>query len=155
MIKRVTIGDLRITFTAARITKVVGVNSQLDDGRHILMWDFDDTPLQEVKDALRRVQTRFFLSDIYVLLSSVPSNYIAYCFTAKEWRDTVMIITQTEGVDWNFIKYGVYRGRFTLRVSEKHNEKPWLITKLIGYEKANCTVANLNSWVRYETLKGE
>lgn len=154
MIKRITIGDLRLTFTCARITKVVGVNSQLDDSRHILMWDFDEVELDRVKDALRRVQTRFFLSDILILRSSEPNNYIAYCFTAKDWRDTVMILAQTELVDWNFFKYGCYRGHFTLRVSPKKVEKPKLVATLEGYDKPNCSVEDLNSWVRYETLKG-
>lgn len=154
MIKRVTIKDLRLTFTCARITKVIGVNSRLDDERHILMWDFDGIELDRVKEALRRVQARFFLSDILILRSSEPDNYIAYCFTAKDWRDVVMIIAQTELVDWSFFKYGVYRGRFTLRVSPKKVEKPKLVATLDGYELANCSVDELNSWVRYETLKG-
>jgi len=154
MIKRVTIKDLRLTFTAARITKVMGVNSQLDDGSHILMWDFDDVPLDLVKQALSRVQARFFLSDILILRSSEPNNYIAYCFTAKDWRDVVMIIAQTEYMDWNFFKYGVYRGRFTLRVSPKQVEKPYLVARLEGYDKPDCSPEDLNSWVRYETLKG-
>lgn len=154
MIKRITIGDTRVTFTIARITKVIGVNSRLDDGRHILMWDFDDMPLDRVAEALRKVQARYFLSEIYILKSSEPNNYIAYCFTAKEWQEAVEILAQTKGVDENFFKYGVYRGRFTLRVSEKNGERPHLVTKLEGYDLANCSVKELNSWVRYETLKG-
>lgn len=155
MIKRVTIGDIRITFTVARVAKVIGVNSTLESGSHIPMWDFDNVPLDYVKDALRKVQARYFLSDIYILRSSEPDNYIAYCFTAKDWHDVVMIIAQTEYVDWNFFKYGVYRERFTLRVSAKKDGLPYLVAKLDGYDKPNCTPEDLNSWVRYETLKGE
>uniref|UniRef100_A0A6H2A3T7 Uncharacterized protein n=1 Tax=viral metagenome TaxID=1070528 RepID=A0A6H2A3T7_9ZZZZ len=154
MIKRMTVGNVRVTFTIAHITKVVGVNSKLDDDRHILMWDFDNTPLSEVKEALRRVQSRFLLSDIYILRSSEPSNYIAYCFTASDWRRVVEIIAQTEYIDWNFFKYGVYRGRFTLRVSAKNGNIPKLVTRLEGLSLPDCEPPDLHSWVRYETLKG-
>jgi len=153
MIKRVTIGDLRLTFTAARITKVIGVNSQLDDGMHVLMWDFDNVLLRDAGDALRRVQTRYFLSDIYILRSSIPDNYIAYCFSSQDWRKAIEIIAQTEFTDLNFFKYGVYRGRFTLRVSAKKEQRPYLVAKLPGYEQADCFIEELNSWVRYETLR--
>jgi len=77
MIKRLTIGDLRFTFSCARITKVVGVNSELADGNHILMWDFDDVPLDEVQDALMRVQTRYFLSEIVILETRKDKSYNA------------------------------------------------------------------------------
>ncbi|GAI86685.1 unnamed protein product, partial [marine sediment metagenome] len=122
---------------------------------HIPMWDFDNVALDRVKEALRRIQTRFFLSNILILRSSEPDNYIAYCFTARDWREVVAIIAETELVDWNFFKYGVYRERFTLRVSPKRVEKPKLVATLEGYELANCSPEDLNSWVRYETLKGE
>lgn len=154
MIKRITIGDVRITFTVARITKVIGVNSQLEDGRHILMWDFDGHSLESVKSALGTVQARYFLSDIYILETKEHTNYIAYCFTALDWRRVVEIIAQTNLVDWNFIKYGVYRGRFTLRVTSKGGGIPKFVTRLEGYELPNCEVPDLKSWVRYETLKG-
>ena len=155
MIKRITIGDLRLTFTIARITKVIGVNSKLDDGRHILMWDFDDTNLEEVKDALRKIQTRYFLSDIYILETRLRTNFISYCFTACDWRRAVEIIASTQKVDWNFLKYGVYRGHFTLRVSPKNGRIPRKVVTLLGYELPTCSVEELKSWVRYETLKGE
>jgi len=154
MIKRITIGDIRLTFTIARVAKVIGVNSRLDDGRHILMWDFDNTTLEEVKNALRKVQSRYFLSDIFILETKKDTNFIAYCFTALDWRRAVEIIASTQGVDWNFIKYGVYRERFTLRVSPKDRRVPKKVATLEGYELPNCSVKDLNSWVRYETLKG-
>lgn len=154
MIKRVTIGDIRLTFTCARITKVIGVNSRLDDDRHILMWDFDDVPLDKVIEALEVVRHRYWLSDIYILETKKDTNYIAYCFTVLDWHRVVEIIAQTELVDWNFFKYGVYRGRFTLRVTAKNGRTPKFKCKLEGLSMPDCSVDELNSWVKYETLKG-
>uniref|UniRef100_A0A6H2A3G8 Uncharacterized protein n=1 Tax=viral metagenome TaxID=1070528 RepID=A0A6H2A3G8_9ZZZZ len=152
MIKRITVKDIRITLTIAKIAKVVGVNSELDDGNHIVMWDFDDVPLGDVKDALRRVQTRFLLSDILILRSSEPDNYLAYCFTSMDWRRAVMIVAETEHVDYQFFRFGVYRGHFTLRVGPKSKNKPYLVSRLDGYELPDCSVNELDSWVKYETL---
>jgi len=152
MIKKINFGHYRLSLTFYRIAKMIGVNSNLDDGTHILMWDFDDTNLEEVKVALRKVQSRYCLSDIYILETKEHTNYIAYCFTARDWRTVVEIIAQTDLVDWQFFRFGVYRGHFTLRVSPKGDRTPHLVAKLEGFELANCSVKELNSWVRYETL---
>lgn len=152
MIKRITIGNRRLTFTYAKVAKVIGVNSNLEDGRHILMWDFDDTNLEDVKGVLRVVQARYFLSEIYILETKKAMNFIAYCFTAMDWRKAVEIIAQTQLVDWQFFRFGVYRGHFTLRVTPKEDRHIKKVASLVGYELANCTLEDLRSWVRYETL---
>lgn len=152
MIKRLTIGNRRLTFTFARIAKVIGVNSNLEDGRHILMWDFDDVKLEDVKEGLSRIQRRYFLSTIHILETKDNQNYIAYCFTACDWRRAVEIIASTPLTDWQFFRFGVYRGHFTLRVTPKGGRTPHLVTRLEGYELPDCEVDDLKSWVKYETL---
>jgi len=153
MIKRVTIGDIRITFTIARIVKVGGFNSLLTDGNHILMWDFDDTTLRKVKRWLKDIQARFILPRIYVLESSGDVNFMAYCFQRTPWHEAVVVIASTEGVDWNFFKYGVYRDKFTLRVTDKGQGKPHLVATLDSEVPEDATVLDLATWVNYETLK--
>lgn len=153
MIKRFRIRGVRFTFTIARTQKVIGVNSQLGDGTHILMWDFDGVPLCDVEIDLKYVQSRYMLSDIYILRTKEPDNYIAYCFTSQDWRRAIEIIAQSQHVDLNFFKFGVYRGHFTLRVTPKNGRTPRLVEVLGGFELANCEVADLMSWVRYETLR--
>jgi len=138
--------------TIAKIRKVIGVNSELEDGRHILMWDFDEIPLENVKDALRVVQSRYCLSDIHICRTKEPDNYIAYCFTAGSWRRTVEIVACTEFVDWQFLRFGVYRGHFTLRVTPKGEREIKFCDRLEGYSIADCKPEDLKSWVRYETL---
>lgn len=152
MIKRLTIGNRRLTFTFARIAKVIGVNSELENGEHILMWDFDEVPLDSVVSALEVVKWRYFLSDIHLLRTKEPDNYIAYCFTSVEWRKAVEIIAQTRSVDWQFFRFGVYRGHFTLRVTPKNERTPCLVRRLEGLQLPNCKPSDLPSWVRYETL---
>lgn len=152
MIKRFKVGDIRVTFTIARTAKVIGVNSSLGDGRHILMWDFDNVPLSDVAEALGKVQARYLLSDIYILETKANTNFLAYCFTALEWRRVVEIVTQTQYVCWSFVKMAIVRDHLTLRVTAKQGRQPKLVLKLAGYEQPDCEPIDLRSWVRYETL---
>ena len=152
MILRATVGHFRLTLTAARIAKAIGVNSNLEDGRHILMWDFDDVPVEKVIYALRVVQRRYMLSDIHICRTKEPYNYIAYCFSSQEWRTACEIVCQTQNVDWQFFRFGVYRGHFTLRVTPKGDRHIKFATRLEGFSLPDCKPPDLKSWVRYETL---
>ena len=152
MIKRLTVGHFRVTLTAARIAKVIGVNSELENGQHILMWDFDEHPLEDIKASLRVVQTRYFLSDIHICRTKVPDNYVCYCFSQQVWQRACEIVCQTKYVDWQFFRFGVYRGHFTLRVTPKNDRGIELADRLEGYCLPDCTPQDLKSWVRYETL---
>lgn len=153
MILKFQIGRWRFTFTMAPVTTVAGVNSNLEDGNHILMWDFDDTTLNDTAVCLSRVQNIYKLPNIYILETKKDKNFIAYCFKKLSWAKVVEIIAFTRGVDWNFFKYGVYRGRFTLRVTPKCNRKPKLVFTLKTDEKETANVKELRSWVKYQTLE--
>ena len=153
MIIKVRIGKWRFTWSMAPLTDVVGVNSNLPNGNHILMWDLDETNITTVTKELRRIQNKHSLPTIYILQTKPKQNYIAYCFKICTWRKTVEIIAATKGVDWNFFKYGVYRGKFTLRVGPKSGRWPKLITYLLGKRKANTLPEELKSWIKYETLE--
>jgi hypothetical protein len=152
MIKRITIKNIRMTFTIAKVAKVIGVNSNLEDGRHILMWDFDDVSLNKVEDVLKEVQFHYQLSDIFVVETKSDTNFIAYCFTALDWRKSVEIIASTPRVDYQFLRFGVYRGHWTLRVTPKNGRKPKFVARLLGLMKPTCSPKDLKSWVKYETL---
>lgn len=152
MILKLTIAGWRFTWSMAPVTKVVGVNSNLPNGNHVLMWDFDESTLNYVTEALLHIQHIYALPNIYILETKAKENYIAYCFMQNSWRKTVEIIATTKGVDWNYFKYGVYRGKFTLRVSSKCGRKPRLIWTLQSEIPENCSIRELRSWVKYETL---
>lgn len=152
MIKKFRIGRWRFTFTMAPVTNVVGVNSNIDKDDHILMWDFDDTTFDDVFKNLLTVQRVYELPNIYILETLEGKNYMAYCFKRTPWRKVVEITAFTKGVDPNYFKYGVYRNHFTLRVTKKCGRKPKLIWTLKSSVPEDCTVKELRSWTKYETL---
>jgi len=151
VVVKLGLGRWRFTFSFAPVTKVVGVNSRLPDGQHILMWDFDDVDLKTVRDSLLIVQQQYLLPNIYILQTN-DHNYIAYCFRAYPWRKAVEIIAATPFYDWNHFKYGIYRGYFTLRVTPKCGREPRLVEVLRSPQKEEVDVTQLRSWVEYETL---
>lgn len=152
MIIKLRIGHIRITFTIAQVIDVLGVNSKLPDGNHILMWDFDNTTFDKVADALEFVQKHFNLPRIHILLTSKPHNYIAYCFKRCTFRQAIAILGMTDGIDLNFYKWGIFRKRWTLRVGAKANSTPKFICYLGSEVKEDATIEELKSWVTYETL---
>ena len=116
------------------------------------MWDFDDITLNNVVAALLITQRTYNLPTIYIMETKKDKNYIAYCFKEVTWRKAIEIITYTKGVDYNFIKYGIYRNKFTLRVSPKCGRKPKLVYKLFSDEPEDVKIKDLKSWVQYETI---
>jgi len=148
MIFKTRIGSWRITFTIAPVTNVTGVNSNLPDGNHIVMWDFDDWFIQAIETALTVIQGRFDLPKIYVFNTGKPRHYIAYCFKRCTWHHSVEIVAATPFVDPNFFKYGVYREHWTLRVTPKEGRKPKLVEILYSPIPESASISELNSWVK-------
>jgi hypothetical protein len=152
MIIKLRIGHIRITFTIARIIDVLGVNSKLPDGNHILMWDFDNTKFKAVLQSLLDVRGIFRLPEIHILETSKPDNYIAYCFKRCTFRQAIKIIGSTDGVDLNFYKWGIFRKRWTLRIGAKAGVIPHAVATLEGISSVDVDIKELKSWVTYETL---
>ena len=155
MIKRLNIGSLRFTFSFSPIIKVTGVNSYIGDNLHFIMWDFDHAKFSDVRDALKVVQTRYFLSDIHIAKTKPDGGYHAFCFSTVDWQKAVEIVAATNYVDMKYLKWSVFRGRFTLRVSEKMGRIPHKVALLDGYGTPDVTIRDCKSWVIYETVGGK
>ena len=155
MIKRFDIGSIRLMFSIASVIKVIGVNSYVGEGEHILMWDFDDVSLDDVKQALLTMQARYWLSDVHILNTGRENSYHAYCFTRVDWRRAVEILAATPYVDMKYVKWCLFRGRLTLRTGDKVGRLTHKVATLEGYCLPDTTVNDLKSWVIYETMGGK
>jgi len=152
MIFKLRFGKWRLTITLSPVTDVVGVNSKLKDGTHILMWDWDNKTLEKVIAGLNIVQLIYDLPNIYILESKAKCNYMAYCFVKVTWQQAKEIVAATPGVCENFYKWGVFRGKFTLRVTPKSGRWPKLVHILTSPRPEECTPNDLADFVKYETL---
>jgi hypothetical protein len=152
MIWQLRIGNWKFTFTFAQVTDVIGVNSKLKDGNHILMWDFDGVSLREVANALLKVKRKYKLPDIYIFNGGKPDSYMAFCYKRLPWRKALSIVLDTPHVDYNFIKYSAFREKFTLRVSPKCGRWVHAVAWLPSSHPETANVRDLQDWVIYETL---
>ena len=152
MIIRIRLGHWRFTFTLYEVTDITGVNSLLKDGNHILMWDFDDIPLWQIKLTLNLIQQDYELPQIRILNTGKKNHYIAYCFKRCSWWDTKRIIAATPYVCSDYYKWGIFRKRFALRVTPKEGRKPKLAATLYSNVQEDVNISELTSWVK-DTLK--
>ena len=113
--------QLRLYFS--RLEKREGVASKIykEEDKHILLWDFDNIELPIVIKSLRVLQKLYKLPTIYIVSSSV-SNYHAYSFAARTFREVIHIISGTPEIDTMYLRLGLVRGYYTLRVSERKGE---------------------------------
>ena len=150
---RFNIGSYHFFISVYRTGKVTGVNSKLPSGRHFLMWDFDDTPMNVVKQSLSYVQKKWRLAPIYIVNTGLHDYYHAYCFSAKDWGTTLHILADTPELDQMFFRIGVIRGYFTLRFTPKHNRdfKPALI--LGSKVREDINPYEICSFITYDTKR--
>jgi len=132
-----------------RKVPVRGFNSKLQDGTHILMWDFDRATLDGVLDCLEQVQLEFQLPPITVMESKKERNYHAICFQRNNFAHAAYILASTEGVDQVFVGLGFWRGYWTLRYTSKGKGMPEKIALLPGYELPDADPDDITTEVEY------
>lgn len=152
MIVKFNILGWRFTFSMAPTTKVIGVHSTLPNDEHILMWDFDHIDYWQVHDELLKIQLIYKLPTIHIMATSPRRGFHAWCFKRVSFKKLVEILAFTKNVDWNYFKYGVYRGKFTLRVYPKEGREIVPIKLLKTNVPDDATIVDLKHWVEYETL---
>ena len=116
----VNIGNIRLSFYVKMLEKRVGVCSVKDtkEDSHILLWDFDNERLPVITKILFDLQLKYNLPSIYILASSANS-YHAYCFTARLFREIIHILSDTSCIDMMYLRLGMVRGYYTLRISKR------------------------------------
>lgn len=146
-----TLGTWRIRASAERQVRVRGVTSELSDGNHMLLWDFDNTDLSVVCADLKRVQAEYNLPTIHILRTR-ESSYHAYCFARHSWPWTLLILADTPHLDPDYFRIGVWRGYFTLRIAPKPGA-PEIehVTDLVSGHPADINPLEANRFVRYWT----
>lgn len=153
MQKTIRLGSLRVWVSIRKVEDIKGMCSNLKSGRHILMWDFDNTSFGKVSATLRDVQIKYQLPKITILETLAGVNYIAYCFEELDWTYALAILLETPGVCWNFFRLSVIRGYFTLRVSPKGGRVPHFRAEIPGKTPQKIGVDDLVHAIKYETSK--
>lgn len=144
MFKRIKIGNRYLILGWQKCYTVKGVTSVCKDGKHIILWDFDQIDL--IKDnlvqKLSNIQKQFSLSNIYIFKSS-HNNYHAYCLKKFPFREMYKIICMTPDTDPNFLIWTARRFKTTLRTTPKEKNHPLKFLRFIrGYGKGEGSSAH-------------
>ena len=123
---------IQLRFYMSLLEKRTGVCSQQYDNqdKHMLLWDFDYLNLDDIIESLEKVQQDYNLPSIYVIKSS-PDSYHAYCFMSRSFRETINIISATTTVDMAYLRLGIVRGYFTLRITPRTGEPDFELVKIL------------------------
>ncbi len=151
MKKRLKIGSRFLVLSAQLQRETKGVNSNLKDGLHCLLWDFDEPDAQRVTLSLTALQHEFSLPSIYVFDSGNGQGYHAYCLHRMAWADAVRVIASTPHVDLDWLGFCLIRRYLTLRFQDKPKRKIDYLATLIGKEKATVDWGDLRSFSHYMT----
>ena len=116
---------------SSRLEKRVGICSKVfkEDDKHILLWDFDNVRLSKIIKSLTAKQIQYKLPTIYIITSS-PKRFHAYCFASRTFREVINIISGTPEIDIKYLRLGMVRGYYTLRISSRTNDDFILIKTL-------------------------
>lgn len=133
--------------------RTLGVNSLLPDGKHFLMWDFDNVRFDTVLNELLETQRKYALPPIHILQSSAGDNFHAYCFRAFPWHVTLSILAFSDSLDHAYFSIGVIRRHFTLRFRDKHSAPIVLRCVLPSEETEDVRPAQLENFSEYYTAK--
>lgn len=144
------IGRIKWSFRAGRITRVTGINSNLKDGRHIIMWEFDGDDHEAVYLALCAAADRYELPPISIVRSHPDGGFHAYCFYACDWLEAIHIVSGTPGVDPGYVSMCAMRGHWTLRLSDKGQGPPMYCCTIRTRRKPTADRSDLCSIVNYE-----
>ncbi len=151
--KRIRIGRFQVSLMAGLVTKVQGINSNLKDGKHIIMWEFDETDKLAVLGSLQAAQAMYQLPDIYVAESHPGGGFHAYCFEAMSFIESLHIVSGTVLVDPNYITMCAMRQHWTLRLTDKGQGQPEYMETLESLFHATANTADLVGMVEYHAYQ--
>lgn len=97
-----------------------GVCSNTEDDKHIIMLDFDNIHLDNVYNTIINMQSRFNLSNFYLIKSA--HGYNAFCLSKRKILDIYLMLLKYKHIDKQFIELAYkLRGFFVLRMGkDKH-----------------------------------
>jgi len=151
VVLRLRLGCLRFSFALVKAVRTGGVNSRLKDGKHILMFDFDDCDLWTVTQELKIIQSVYQLPDAFICSTGRRNSYVAFIWKKVTTREFVEIVSQCKHVDVNFLRIGFMRGYWTIRLLDKEDRKIKLIAVIPGFVESDVTPDDVEDFVYYDT----
>ena len=151
--KKFRIKRFQISLMAGMVTKVTGINSNLADGQHIVMWEFDETDFMKVEAALFAAATFHRLPSIHIAQSHPGGGFHAYCFRRMSFVESLHIVSGTALVDPNYITMCAMRQHWTLRLTDKGQGFPHYYASIMTRIEPDCDFMDLAGVVEYHAYQ--
>jgi hypothetical protein len=110
----------------ARSQRIEGVTSQVYDrngkptNNHYVFWDLENCSLEKIKKTLKKIQTHYGLSNIYLTTDNNGKSFRGWCFSVVTFGTYLKILADSLSItDYGFIFYTFKRKEATLRLSTK------------------------------------
>lgn len=100
----------------SRTKKIIGLSSICQDGKHILIWDFDQIKYYDVCKALSKIQSIHGLGIIYIFKSKHGFN--AMCLDKLDFKEAHNIKLYTRFSDYQHTRIGYYVGSWCLKIDD-------------------------------------
>ena len=100
-----------------------GIDSLLPNGKHILLWDFDNCNLETVKTSLREIQDKYNLPTIHIYADNKENSFRASCPKQVDFKQLLRIMLDTENVHLNYIAWTMLKRYATMRIGKKNGRK--------------------------------
>jgi hypothetical protein len=114
----------------AKTQTLEGITSIQPDGKHLVFFDLEKCNLQQAEEILGKVQISYGLSDIFII-SDTEESYRGWCFSKVDFRTLLRILLNVDSLDYNFFYWTVFKGKATLRTSNKRNRPPQKIVSVL------------------------
>jgi len=138
-------------FYSRRVYKTGGINSILESGLHMPLFDLDNVNIRDVETEALRLQEKYELGDAVIINTGRQDSYHLYFMSAKNWRECIRIGVECRYVDLKHIQFSLKRKHFTLRVLSKAKRKLYLQSVVESRFENTATKNNITSFVLYET----
>ena len=135
---RITTSRFTFFTMLSRSQQIEGITSQVYDKNskptnfHYPMFDLEGKDIEETKKILKKIQTRYGLSNIYLTTDNNGKTYRGWCWSVVTFETYLKILIDSLTIiDYGFFYYTVKRKCATLRLSRKEGRPFQTCTSVI------------------------
>ena len=116
---------------------VAGITNRCKDGTYVTFLDYDDVPLEWIEEELKVLIDLFNLGDFHIFKTG--NGYHAICTSKNSLRNLIEIMRDSSTDDaFKWVPLRRARKVWTLRTTEKDDNKPEFVTTISCGEKYQC-----------------
>lgn len=118
--KIILVGDTGKIYERQLRDLLLGIVSKVSRNRHIILIDYDDADIEDIKKDAKKLQKEFDLGTFYILETS-EHRYATICFVKVPFKIYEIVLLRANCCQ-NFVYYTLRSKLGTLRITKKYNK---------------------------------